>query len=290
MKVLPLARFVSISLSLGFFAPSLHAEEKPPSKKACITASTNGQVSRDEGKLTEAREYFLACVHDACPAVVRKSCAKWLAETEDVIPSVVVRVLDASGADVTDVTLTIDGEESPVDGRSVPLNPGRHTFAVETESGVRQEEEFLLAEGEQSRLLTFKLPGGEESGEAELAGAGSATPTDTSEFTIPTGAWVLGGAGVLALGSFTYFGLSADSELATLQDTCSPGCTDAQTKSGRDQALIADISLGVGIAAIVGAVTWTLLSQPDEGERQQATLIDVQPLAGGAFASFTTAY
>jgi len=74
------------------FSPSALAAGPADAKKACVAASTEGQTARDDGKLMDARKSFLSCARDECPAVVRKSCAQWLTDVEDRIPSAVIRV------------------------------------------------------------------------------------------------------------------------------------------------------------------------------------------------------
>jgi hypothetical protein len=262
-------------------------------KRECVDASTVGQTSRDAGQLLKAREQFLVCGRDACPGVVRSSCQRWLAEVEEQTPSVVVRVADAEGGDITDGTATIDGVEHPLDGKPVLLDPGKHVVAVTGHDGSRVEKKLLLATGEKSRLVEVRLEMAKPSGAGKSSGAASEAPPHgpTEERAgIPTGAWVLGGVSVLAFGSFGVFGLSARSELDKLKKACSPSCTEEQTKTGRTNALVADISLGVGVAALAGAVTWALLSRPSSPETTSTARLSVVPLERGGYASLNATF
>ncbi|HVY30705.1 MAG TPA: hypothetical protein VHB79_29300 [Polyangiaceae bacterium] len=269
-------------------------------KKECIDSSTLGQTSRDGGELLKAREQFLQCSREACPPVVRTSCNRWLTEVDELIPSVVIRASDATGSDITDGTASIDGVSHPLDGKTIQLDPGKHVVAVESRDGTRAEKKVLLAAGEKSRLIELHLgPSGAPASEAPtgpskpVVGASPPTapeaPSTDRKASIPTGAWVLGGASVVALGSFAFFGLSAKSELDKLK-VCSPYCTDKQTQTGRNDALVADISLGVGVAALAGAVVWALVAKPEPKEATAAARLSIAPTPSGGFATLSTAF
>jgi hypothetical protein len=251
-------------------------------KRECVEASTAGQTSRDAGELKSARDSFLTCSRDQCPSVVKSSCARWLSEVEAQLPSIVVRAADASDADITEGTATVDGVEVQLDGKPISLDPGKHLVVVETTGGVRLEKKVLLAAGEKSRLIELRVEAPKTEPERS---EGPTKRAAASSGGIPTGAWLLGGAGVVALGSFGFFGLSAKSELNKL-DSCSPSCSRSQSDSGRRDALIADISLGVGVVALAGAVTWAVLSSgPKDEASQNKTHWAVAPTPQGAAAT-----
>ena len=264
-------------------------------KRECVDASTLGQTSRDAGELLKAREQFLVCSRDACPAVVRASCDHWLAEVEQLTPSVVIRAADAAGSDITDGTATIDGVAYPLDGRTIPLDPGKHVVVVVSHDGVRAEKKLLLAAGEKSRLIELRLDTGKPQPTSTPAVIASqpqpaAAPRADRKSSIPAGAWVLGGVSVVVLGGFGYFAVSASSELDKLKKACSPSCTDEQTQTGRTNALLADVSLGVGVAALAGAVTWALLARSSSHESTTAARLAIAPTARGGYAYFSTSF
>jgi hypothetical protein len=256
-------------------------------KKECVEASTIGQTRRDEEKLLEAREKMLLCARDQCPSVVRSHCARWLTDIEAQIPSVVVRVLDADGSDRVDAKATMDGKPLNLDGKPVMVDPGEHVIAVEAPDAPRKEQKVLLVDREKSRLLNIQLPS-KKKADAAVVNA-SATPTPARR--IPTGAWIVGGVGLAGLASAAYFGLAARKQLDVLKNGCSPDCTDAQTKPGRTDAVIADVSLGVGLAGVVGALLWVAFAPPS-GSAPQSGLSDftVRPVAGGWVTSASVVY
>ncbi len=275
---------------LGLFVDV--AQASPEDKRACVAASTKGQTDRDEGRLIEARQEFLTCARDECPGIVRKSCGDWLADIDERTPSVVVRVQDASGADMTDVRLTIDGDQVELDGRPVTLNPGQHTVVVTQPSGAFMERKVLLAERDKSRLVNIQLrAAGDEATDGELRPGfppdlpDSPDPKsrDSSKGKVPVGAWVLGGVGVAGLASFAAFAVLAKNDLDDLKSKCSPNCSDDQTSDGRRNALIADISLGVGAAALVGGVVWAVVGLKRSKESRTSMAI-VPTRAGANFA------
>jgi hypothetical protein len=292
MKAGLLAPLFAVLATLACPAPPAHAED---TVRACIASSTSGQTLRKDGKLLAAREEMIACARDACPAIVRAHCARWLSEVDASIPSVVVRAQDASGADAIGAHLTIDGRTSKLDGQPVRLDPGTHTIAIANDHGGQKSESVLLVEGETSRIVTLRFPPPPGAAPAAEPAPPPAPPPPASrtERRVPTGAWVLGGAGVVVLGVATYFGVAAANQLSTLDGTCSPHCTNAATQTGRTDALAFDVSLGVGIAAVAGAVLWAVAFPSREtvpATARATARFDVKPVAGGAVAGVTFAY
>src|SRR5580658_4532403 len=76
---------------------------------ACEAAVSKGQELRDAHKLVEAREQFRICAAPACPAVMRSDCTNWIDEADRAIPTVVLSAKDASGDDLLDVSVSLDG-------------------------------------------------------------------------------------------------------------------------------------------------------------------------------------
>jgi hypothetical protein len=96
---------------------------------ACIAAAEEGQHLRLEGQGTFAREKFLACSHVECPALLRADCTRWLSELDAVKPSLIVRAMDATGANLLDVRLFVDDRMVAVklDGSELLVDPGAAT-------------------------------------------------------------------------------------------------------------------------------------------------------------------
>jgi hypothetical protein len=252
----------------GLVTCPAHADDV---KKECVDAATLGQTRRDEGKLLAARDQMVRCARDEC-TVMKSFCARWLTEIEQQIPSVVVRVVDSDGVDRTDAKATVDGRSVKLDGKPTLLDPGEHLLVIEAPNAPRKAQKVLLVDREKSRLINVQLPSKKQGASSTAGDSGG----------IPTGVWVLGGIGVAALGTGTYFGLQARSQLEHLKNDCSPDCTDAQTKPGRTDALLADVSFGIGAAAVVVAIMWAAFTPQEKAPQKtgNATL-DVRPVAGG---------
>jgi hypothetical protein len=260
--------------------------------RSCIAASTSGQTERDEGRLLDARAQFLSCAREECPAIVKKSCATWLNELAPRIPSVVVRVHEANQRDLTGAQVAIDDEAVTLDGRPVMLDPGTHTITVELDQRAPVKRTFLLGEREQARLLSVELP-------APPVAPAPAAPIVKAperverpapkEYTLPVATWVLAGVGVAELTTFVALRVKAQHDFDQLQNDCAPTCTRAQTDAGYRKALAADISLGIGIAALSGATAWALghWLRHRHDERMQLSLA---PTTRGACATFVSRY
>jgi hypothetical protein len=87
--------------------------------------------------------------------MVRDDCARRLDELDKAQPTIVFEVKDASGRDVTDVKVTMDGKAltERLNGRPVPVDVGEHffTFEVDVQPPVTLTRTLVLAEGEKGR-------------------------------------------------------------------------------------------------------------------------------------------
>ncbi|MDB4934485.1 MAG: hypothetical protein JWP87_1457 [Labilithrix sp.] len=128
--------------------------------QACLAASEKGQRGRAAGKLREARDQFLFCGSEGCPAMVRRDCAQWQGEVIGMLPSVVFGAKDKGGRDLFDVTVSMDGETlvRKLDGKSVAVDPGPHTFKFESAGAAPAIERALVKEGEKTRVITVTFP------------------------------------------------------------------------------------------------------------------------------------
>lgn len=285
-------RHVWLALSVCIaLCPRVHAQT-PEQVRSCILAANECQEDRDEGRLLQAREKMVTCASDMCPAKLRNDCGSWLAELDQRLPSIVVRVVDDAERDVTDAVVQLDGTPIVLDGRAVPLDPGKHRLAVQAQSAEPSEQVFLAVEREVARVVRIRVQHVQPVGAQELpppaASAPPPPPAAAPGLRVPTGAWIVGAAGVLAISSFTYFAVSAASERDSLTDSCAPVCSDDELRPARTRATLADISLATGLAALAGSVLWTVLAQGDRTpERVSATLV---PRRGGAFGTLTTRF
>jgi hypothetical protein len=267
-----------------------HADD---AKRACVAAATEGQTLRQQDKLLEARDALRTCAADSCPSVVRSHCATWLSEVTALIPTLIVRVQDDKGADVLDARVSVDGRDWSI-GRPEPIDPGEHVVEATPARGERQRTKVLVVDGDKSRVVTIRIaePIAPARPPARTPTAAT-TPSDTTTSSgIPWGVWVVGGLGIAALGTSATFTVLAKNQLDMLRGTCSPNCTSAQTQTGRTDALVADVSLGVGSAAVAVAVLWAVLSGSSKAPQPTgfAPWVEIGPMAGGGAVGVRATY
>ncbi|HEX4621675.1 MAG TPA: hypothetical protein VH208_08930 [Myxococcaceae bacterium] len=235
--------------------------------QACIAASTRGQELRDSGDLLGARSQFQACAGDACPKAIRTDCARWEADIAPAVPSLVFGVREGS-TDVEGAEVSVDGKPVRLDGRPVELNPGPHQVRASRGDTVKEMPLTVYA-GEHNRLVIvpWESTARAEPVPLEPPKPAREPPPATAEVeraapaaTRPlAGPLALAGVGTAGIVVFAALGASGENQLNVLKasgcgqtQTCAPGTTDPV----RTQFIAADISLGVGIAAIAGAALW----------------------------------
>lgn len=128
-------------------------------KTECIAAADQAQQARDDGKWRAARDGFVSCSRAACPKMVAASCTKWAREVEEGMPTVVLAAKDASGGDLTDVRVTIDGAPlaTVLDGKPVEVDPGVHKLRFSREGSEPAEQSVVVKAGEKLREVSVVL-------------------------------------------------------------------------------------------------------------------------------------
>jgi len=263
-------------------------------KQQCLAASDQGQQMRDDGKYRRAREAFATCARDACPALVRRDCMKWLADLEQSSPSIVVGAKDDKGGDLVDVTVLVDGAPlvTKLDGKPTPVDPGAHVLRFETAGYPRVEQHVMVRAGEKSRLLVvqFGTPAPPAPATTPATAPAPAAPqADTGQTPqgTRTSAWVFAGLSVVAFGTEAYFGFSGLSDRSSLKSQpCAQtaSCPESSVDSIRTKFTVADIALGVGLAS-AAISAYLFLAPPSETAPSHPTAVDVVPLPGGGAMS-----
>ncbi len=192
------------SLVLGALAcaalTSPDARADGADKAACLAAASQGQVQRDAHKLIEAREQFRFCARPQCPKVVQSDCTTWVTDLDRTVPTVVLSAKDAAGEDITDVSVTADGQTlaTSLSGDALPVNPGPHTFKFERADGSVATQQVLIKEGDKLRSVAVVL-----ARQAPAAAVHDVAGTPTAEEPGKTArilGIVAGGAGVVTAG------------------------------------------------------------------------------------------
>ena len=259
-------------LLAGASGTPAHAQGKAAE---CVAATERGQAKRDEGQLVASRAEFVGCADDACPAVVRRECVRWLAEVDARIPSLVVSIADSNGKDVVGAEVWLDGGRLPVAGagRAFTLDPGPHVLRATGKRVDPIEERIVVRERERERVIKLVLHSHDPP--PRPAGAMVVVPRKR---TIGALSWVLGGVALVGGAGFAYFWTTGMNEVSRLRDACSPYCPPEQVDDARTPLTIARISGGIGIAAAVAAVTVYFL-QPTTTLAPSAAALPQSPLA-----------
>jgi hypothetical protein len=261
-------------------------------KGRCISASEQGQQLRDSGKYRAARDAFTQCTRDACPAIVRRDCTRWLSDVTQLWPSVVFGAKDPAGNDLASVSVFADGVPiaSTLDGKPVQIDPGEHVFRFETGGFHAVERQLLVRAGEKSRLVLAQF------GDAPAATPPPAAPDATTApaaAPVPAGAWVFGGLALLAFGTEAFFGVTGLNDRSSLEShpcaktaTCNPDDVTAV----RTKFTVADIALGVGLVSAGLSAYLYFTRGAAKPEEAHAARFDVAPTSGGAAATFRVSF
>jgi hypothetical protein len=239
---------------------------------ACVRAAEDSQSLRSAHRLRASFKHLLVCSQSNCPAVVRKDCSYWLTEVEKLLPSVSVQAVDRDGHDLTDVSVTMDGEllASRLDGLAVPVDPGVRTFRFEHVGSTPIEQKIVIREGQKGRLIRIAFDPRPPPPPPPPAPA-------KRRYRVPAASVVFGAAGALALGSFAYFGISGRNDASELAEGCGKNktCSESQVSPIRTKLVIADVSLGVGLVSL-GAATYLFFA----GNEKPAPAVSADVVVG----------
>ena len=107
----------------------------------------------------------------------------------------------------------------------------------------------------------------------------------------PWSAYALAGVGLLGVGGYATFNLKGSADNDALAALCKPSCRPESVRHVRNLYLAADISLGIGLAALAGS-TYLFFRSPDSAEeespragRGHISQIGVAPTSAGALAT-----
>jgi hypothetical protein len=281
----------SSSSSSSSSAPSRQQQE---SDAACAAAYRSAQEKEESNHLVEAADLWLACTKPSCATPLQRACMAKHAQIQLDVPTIVPMVTDAKGAPRLDVQVKMDGEElvSRIDGRGIPVNPGMHEFTFTADGVVISTQKILVAQGQRNRMVSVSLRPEKGADQGSLAaGDGSAdaaaAEAAAAKTRIPALSWALGGVGLAGIGGYallTTWGRKDNDKLGQ----CSPACPQSTVDHIHKLYIGADISLGVGIAAL-GAAYWVHAMRRSANEEAEPTreafVFGVQPTPSGAFGS-----
>jgi hypothetical protein len=238
-------------------------ECRAASKEECLEAHGRGQDLRDAGRLTTARQTFLACAQSSCPALIQADCARFSEELDRLVPSVSFAARDPGGDDLPDTAVYVD--DQPVatrldEGKSYDLDPGRHAVRFVHE-GRETAVTLVLNQGEKGRSVVATFADGEVA--ARSMPAVPPLTVQTKRSIAPLVVAGLGAATAVAGAVVLTVGIKdvpADCSIASRQCVAPPG--DASLEQARRGVTLANVGLGIaggGAALLVTSVVWYVL-------------------------------
>ena len=247
---MPLSRRDRISV-LVLVAVSLQCakaqgQEASAVNAQCVQAYEHGQIQRKTGGLLEARSTLQQCAQDECPDFIRNDCLGWFAEVQNDVPSLVFAA-KSQGRDLSDVRVSLGSRvlTSRIDGQVLELDPGEYDFRFESPGMQSQTKHFVLATGERHRLVQVDL--------VSIAAAAAEQPVTTASRPRARSLLLPGifvGVGAVGLGGFAGLAVWGRSNESKLELTCAPHCSASKISEVRTKYLLADVSLGVGVASL----------------------------------------
>jgi hypothetical protein len=244
-------------------------------RAACFYAAAEGQSLRDGHRLVEARERFRFCAQDECPVSMKGDCTAWLADVEKSLPTVVVSASSETGTDLTDIVVLVDGRPfiSMLDGKSVPIDPGPHTFRFVRAGGVSIERQVVSVEGEKDLRVSIVLASPLEAAQKVRHSTAGPSPRLTL-------AWALTGAGGAAIATGAVAGLTAIVNKDAAHCDADRRCDAAPLSTARTAAAVADVGFVAGGALAAAGVALFLLPAGHESRQSAWTVVPFSPIGG----------
>jgi hypothetical protein len=306
------ATFTTLLLMLS----TAHAAD---TKASCVEANGAAQALRIQGKLGAARSLLVECAAPSCPDLVRNDCAQRFLELERAQPTIVLDVKDARGADVTGVSLTIDGDALPetLQGRAVPVDPGQHELVFTSPGFAPAKRLFVMKEGEKGRReriilepASLESPVGSHGADvgppppdvstpaaaspplAAVEEAGSLNASDSADAKKDskpdlrrTLAFATGGAGLAGIAAGTVFGLLTFSSVAAQKSDCGPGpyCGNRGQALSDHATAVTDSTISTASFIVGGALFVTgatLFTASSSGRSRSSAGLAVTPSVG----------
>lgn len=263
-----LAAGLSILAALAAWSGGARAQ----TKTECVAAYKEGQIQRKDGELLSARRSFEVCSSAACSPVLRRDCEPWLAQVKEAIPTLAVRATAADGQPLSSPRVLLDGAAAAIVAGSgaLELDPGAHVIRVEADGFEPIEQSVKVRAGERSVPVDLVLS------PIRRPGSGDEPPPSRP---VPASAIVFGALGLAGIGAFVGFGLWGNEQRARLE-ACKPACEPSRVDEVKRDYVIADASLGLGVASL-GLATLFFFTRP-EVPRAGVSSVTVQIAPGRA--------
>lgn len=284
-----LVNWTSACLTLALLASwssSAFAQDASATNAECASAYEQGQVQRKSGQLTLARSTLQRCARDECPDFIRSDCANWYGEVQSEVPTLVFAAR-SQGRDLSNVRVLVEGRvlSARVDGQVVELDPGEYDLDFHAPDMRALRRHFVIARGERNRLIQVEL---EPIAAARAPGPAPVATRHDRSLLLPGLFAGIGAAGVAGFAGLGSWGHSQENEL---KSSCSPHCSDERVSGVRTKYLLADVSLGVGVASLaLGAYFFFSQGSSDAPARSQAPRVAVLASSNAAGLTYGGAF
>lgn len=197
-----------------------------------------------------------------------------------------------------EVPFPVDGIEVSLDGvpvgkaawnEAAPLDPGDHQISATAPGKKAWNTSVTIGAAADRQVVHVPNLEDDLSAVAPAASSASAPTTRPEPPPVPpersnTAAYVIGGAGIAALGVGAFFGWRASQKWDDAQSNCKGDVCNAQAASlSRDAnsaAWVSNVGLGLGLVG-VGVATWLLVRSSDDTSHTKAS-VRAAPLVGSS--------
>jgi hypothetical protein len=292
-RTIALIAFLVMSFAMSFAA-------RADDKAACSDAYGKAQRLRGANQLVSAREQLRICARPMCTKFIARDCTAWLVDVESRLPSIVLFARDATGAELTQITVSMDGSviADQLDGHAIEVDGGQHAFTFVFPDGTKIDQSYVVLEGQRAQRLGVTLPPAHPR-DARITETAQPTPPSPVSQTSggDTATWngrktiavVVAALGVAGLVLGTVVGESAASSYSKQQSDChssAPGdCLNhsgAQTDHNNavSESTISTIGFAAGGALVATAALLFFTAPGPEGtERPTSATLQVLPVA-----------
>ncbi len=260
------------------------ADETTTTHEECAAAFEKAQYLRKDDKLAGAKQQALVCAREECPGFVRDECTRILSGIESAQPTIVIAARDASGADLADVRVEVDGKPlvDRLNGQALAVDPGEHTLRYTHGSLPPVEQHLVIRVAEKNRLVDVRFAAGTAKPTATPA-APSSTPAGRARGPLWP-AILASGVSVAAVAAAVGTGIDAKSTADALRSTCAPRCVHGDVSAVNTELIVSDVLLGVGVVAAAVA-TWLFIARPGGHEGHPTATVGFGPTPDGAAGS-----
>jgi tetratricopeptide (TPR) repeat protein len=227
-----------------------------------------GQAQEKSGKLATAKATYAVALAEAqatADETAAGAAGGALAAIERRVPRIMLRI----PSDVPNAQVSVDDAAVTLSRGTVEVDPGERRLAVRAPGRRAFEQTVSASEGrtvdvtvrldpEQSAGPATATTGGTDAARPDAAGA-AAPRTETSG--PPAGVWVLGATGIVAAAVGVALYATGSSAYDDAAELCTDArCSDASAaddgNAARVRMIAGDVVIGVGAAALAGALLW----------------------------------